>query len=620
MKDRDLVADEREHLRDRPEPERAALAAVLPVEGRLETSPESWARLAETGYADFARQALETAEARAAAIQTGELPYVADKAFGDDEVDVLGRAARVALYRDEPWLPDLLPRLLPAIVVAPTAARTVPSQRLLFELARSVEDFPTPEAVSAIRLARGTARHAGVPKQLDRMLKRIDIALAGRPEVALRADTLGFDADGTLRRPVGDYEALIAAHDEVQLTWHKNGKPLKGVPAAVRRDHGDAVKELRELVKRARVQLTTLTHALEADLAAGTSLEYGRWTRELLRNPLAGGLVRRLIWEVETAPGDWQAVLPLHEAPPENVPDDAAVRLWHPIRATADEVRAWRDRIIGLNVRQPCKQAFREIYVLTPAEEETRLYSNRFAAHIVHYRRLYALFRARGWSNRMLGPWDSGWEDEATRTLASGEWRVRLLHEYADWAGDHGLALTDQVRFDRRTNGAWTETPLAEVPPAVFSEAMRDVDLFVAVTSIAADPDWTDRGVDRARAYWENTGFGELGGSAQTRRDALERIVPRLKIADRCTIEGRFLTVRGGLRTYKIHLGSGNILMDPDDSYLCIVTARKEARGGVFLPFEDERLSLILSKAFLLADDTAITDQSILSQIKRGGR
>lgn len=47
--------------------------------------------------------------------------------------------------------------------------------------------------------------------------------------------------------------------------------------------------------------------------------------------------------------------------------------------------------------------------------------------------------------------------------------------------------------------------------------------------------------------------------------------------------------VRGDLRTYRIHLGSAN----------------------------DERLSLILSKAFLLADDTAITDGTILRQIRR---
>jgi hypothetical protein len=38
----------------------------------------------------------------------------------------------------------------------------------------------------------------------------------------------------------------------------------------------------------------------------------------------------------------------------------------------------------------------------------------------------------------------------------------------------------------------------------------------------------------------------------------------------------------------------------------------------VFLPFEDDRLSLILSKAFLLAADGEITDESILAQIKRG--
>lgn len=38
----------------------------------------------------------------------------------------------------------------------------------------------------------------------------------------------------------------------------------------------------------------------------------------------------------------------------------------------------------------------------------------------------------------------------------------------------------------------------------------------------------------------------------------------------------------------------------------------------MFLPFEDARLSLILSKALLLAADTDITDESILMQIKRG--
>lgn len=58
--------------------------------------------------------------------------------------------------------------------------------------------------------------------------------------------------------------------------------------------------------------------------------------------------------------------------------------------------------------------------------------------------------------------------------------------------------------------------------------------------------------------------------------------------------------------------------MEPDDAFLCIVPERRKTGAKVFLPFEDERLSLILSKAFLLAADDQIDDESILTQIKRG--
>jgi hypothetical protein len=82
------------------------------------------------------------------------------------------------------------------------------------------------------------------------------------------------------------------------------------------------------------------------------------------------------------------------------------------------------------------------------------------------------------------------------------------------------------------------------------------------------------------------------------------------------------LIVRGDVRTYKIHLGSGNILMEPNDQYLCIVTDHHKTAQrdtvGLVLPFEGDRtLSVILSKAFLLAADKKIKDPTILSQLKR---
>ncbi|MFJ3338072.1 DUF4132 domain-containing protein [Streptomyces sp. NPDC086766] len=580
--------------------------------------PDAWPGIAAVpAYAAFARRALETAADRADALHAGRIPYRADKAFTDGEVVALGHAARVALLRDEPWLPALFDRLLPGIAVAPTAARTLPSQALLYELARAGQDFPTPELVTALRGVRTIVRHAGVPKQLDKMLRKMETALAERTDVALRLPTLGFDASGVLRRPAGDYAAVVTVDGSAELTWEKDGRPLRGVPAPVRREHGSLVKELRDLVKRVGVQLGTLARALEGGFTVDAVHPYGWWRTELAGHPLARTVVRRLIWEVEVAPGSWQAVLPEAGALPE-APDDASVRLWHPIRSAPEAVRAWRDLLTERRIRQPFKQAFREIYLLTPAEEETGVYSNRFAAHLVHYRRMRGLFRARGWTSDLLGPWDGGGEDAAVRTFGAGRWRARFFHSLADWTDDHELAATDQVRFDRRTDGAWRETGLADVPPLVFSEAMRDVDLFVGVTSIAADPDWSDRGP--ARAYWERAaGFAELTESAEARREALARILPRLRIADRCSLDGRYLVVRGDLTTYRIHLGSANILMAPDDTYLCVVPARRATGGKVFLPFEDDRLSLILSKALMLATDTTITDQTVLRQIKRGG-
>ncbi|WP_225823741.1 DUF4132 domain-containing protein [Streptomyces naphthomycinicus] len=620
-----LVADEIAVVSGVTPAEQALLSEIDRNHGLEPLPGHVWQRSAESpAYAAFARRALEAAADRTDAIRAGEIPYRADKAFTDREITALGKALRVALLRDEPWLPALFDRLLPGVALAPTTAKTLPSQALLYEVVRAAQDFPTPELVTAIRTVRRTVRHAGVPKQLDKMLKKADAALAGRTDVALRLPRLGFETaalsgsteGGVLRRPAGAYDAVVTVTETATLTWEKDGRPLRGVPAPVRRDHPALVKEMRDLVKRVNAQLATLVRALEGGLTADAAHPYGWWRTELAGHPLARTLVRRLIWEVETAPGAWQPVLPEADDRLPDAPDDAPVRLWHPIRSAPHTVRAWRDLLTERCLRQPFKQAFREIYLLTPAEEETRLYSNRFAAHLVHYRRMFALFRARGWRSDRLGPWDGGDGDEAERTLGAGEWRVRFFHSWADWAGDDELASTDQVRFDRRAGGVWHATPLADVPPLVFSEAMRDVDLFVGVTSIAADPDWSDGGP--VRAYWERASFAELTESAEARRDALARILPRLKIADRCTLDGRFLTVRGDLRTYRIHLGSANILMEPDDSYLCVVPARRPADGKVFLPFEDDRLSLVLSKAFLLAADSRITDESILRQIKRG--
>jgi hypothetical protein len=609
------------------------LAAVLVAEvsGRSYYSPpqlpDAWERLAAIeGYVAFAQQAVVDACDRVDDIQTGKIPYTADGAFEKSEVVAIGRAVRLALHRDEPWLKDRLGELLQGVAVAPTKAKTLPSQALLYEIARAIEEIPTPEAAAALREANAVARHKGVHQQLARKLQRIGRALGDRADVALRVPELGFGADGVRVIAVGPAEAVLTLTHEPNLSWRRaDGRLSATVPTAVRRDHPDAVKQIRSTLKEVRGHLTTLARSLEHGYTAEAVIPYGRWREELSTNGLSLAVIRRLIWEVPDPTGGWRAVLPTDDGFVDvrgtvvaDPAPDAGIRLWHPLAASVEEIQAWRDLLTERELRQPFKQAFREVYLLTPAEQETSDYSNRFAGHVVHYRQLYALMKGLGWGSKMLGPWDSGDTDDAYRVLARGAWRVGFRHDYLDEPDGIVCASTDRVMFDRRTGGSWRRAPLADVPPIVFSEAMRDVDLLVSVTSIGADPSWTDRGADgRHVEYWREQSLADLTATAQVRRSALERLIPRTRIADRCELTDRYLVVKGHRNTYKIHLGSANILVEPGNTYLCIVPARRSPEEQVFVPFEDDRLTLILSKAFLLADDDRITDASILAQLSR---
>ena len=301
-------------------------------------------------------------------------------------------------------------------------------------------------------------------------------------------------------------------------------------------------------------------------------------------------------------------------------PQFAFIELWHPVAATATEITDWRNFLINKQVTQPFKQAHREIYVITDAELRTETYSNRFAAHIIRQHQFAQLCKERGWRYTSQGDWDGANlpELELPKWNLTAVFHVDPATEETSAAGIYLHVATDQVRFCRahENNGI----NLTEVLPIVFTEVMRDVDLFVGVCSIGNDPLWQDGGRPDTRTYWQDYSFGELSLTAETRLEVLKQLLPRTKIADRCSFSDKFVIVKGDLRTYKIHLGSGNILMEPDSQYLCIVPSGNRKNTGApvktVLPFEgDHMLSVILSKCFLLADDRSIKDETITRQI-----
>jgi hypothetical protein len=498
---------------------------------------------------------------------------------------------------------------------------------------------PSGQKQIAAALAQAAQRSGLLPDELEELL----VPGYGLEEVGLRREVLD---DMTVE--------LVVASGVALRYIRADGKQLASPPRALKATHGDALKDLSSAVADIKAMLPAQRDRIEQLYLQQKTWPLAVWRERYLDHPLVGTIARRLIWRFSNASGQhtgmWHAgqIVGVDGQPLAGLDKLTTVALWHPLDSTTDEVLAWREWLRSQVIQQPFKQAHREIYLLTDAERGTRLYSNRFAAHIIRQHQFNALCTARGWKNQLRLMVDDVCPP-AQRLLPL--WNLRAEY-WIEAVGDHygrdtnengtyRYLATDQVRFyplDAAQNYAHVSgggydhgwygraplrepIPLEEIPALVFSEVLRDVDLFVGVASVGNDPAWLDGGRQiEHQAYWQGYAFGDLSESAKTRRAVLEQLIPRLKIAARCQLSDRFLHVRGDIRSYKIHLGSSNILMEPNDQYLCIVPARGTTAGmdGTrFMPFEgDSTLAVILSKAFLLAEDAKITDPTIIHQLR----
>ena len=156
----------------------------------------------------------------------------------------------------------------------------------------------------------------------------------------------------------------------------------------------------------------------------------------------------------------------------------------------------------------------------------------------------------------------------------------------ADWfsPADIEAPTLEYVCFHSRKD--YKLMKISEIPPVIFSEVMRDVDLATSHSTI------------------------------EMRSVLVELTMPLFHFKN-VTIKGSFAHIEGKLGKYNIHLGSG-VIHQEGGAQIAVLPVHSQNRGRLFLPFvdEDPKTAEILTKIIFFAEDDKIKDPSILNQIK----
>jgi hypothetical protein len=478
---------------------------------------------------------------------------------------------------------------LRALGLVPLAGAGSEREADLLERYRTVQEFmrgskqfgaqkQASERLAASIALQNLARTAGFPDPV-------------RLEWAMEAAAVADLANGPVTVMAGEVAVSLAIDPlgQPQISVMKGGKALKSVPPAAKKE--PAVAALLARHKEIEQQGARIRRSLEQAMCRGDRFT-ARELEELLRHPVLRPMLRALIFCGDGAvgyPAEGGRALEGHDGRATRIHPETPLRIAHPYDLLHTEEWAQWQRDCFLRERvQPFKQAFRELYVLTQAEMTEGHSTRRYEGHQVNPRQALALLGRCGWVSRQ--------EEGVSRTFHEQGLTAWLTFEQGAFTPAEVEGLTvEGLWFTRK--GETRPIPLPDVPPRLFSEAMRDLDLMASVAHVG--------GVDP-----------EASRSTVEMREALVRQAADLLKLNNLRYQGQHVLIDGQLGTYSVHLGSALVHRQPG-GHLCIVPVHSQHRGRLFLPFADNdpKTAEVVSKVLLLARDTEIKDPSILEQI-----
>ena len=391
----------------------------------------------------------------------------------------------------------------------------------------------------------------------------------------------------------GDTEVWlhIAEDGTPGLNISKKGKLLKSAPKELAKN--SYVVELKQAVKQLLDQKRRAKLSFEMAMVSRAGFSAAE-IAGLLNHPVLRGMASVLVFTA----GDNLGFPALSKGVPvlidtsgncQSLHENDVLVIAHPHDFILK--KCWGDyqqHLYRNKIVQPFKQVFREYYPVTKDELSAVNVSRRYAGNQVQPQKTVALLKTRGWT--------VDYEEGLQRVWHKDNLIVRM-YALADWfsPADIEAPTLETIQFYSRDK--YELVSFTDIPPVIFSETMRDIDLVVSVAHAG--------GVDP-----------EASHSTVEMRIAIARELLSMLVVSNVSFQTAHAQIKGGFGEYSVHMGSG-VIHKSGTGMIAVLPVHSQARGRIFLPFADDdpKTAEILSKILLFADDKKIKDPGILEQL-----
>ncbi|MFB9076711.1 DUF4132 domain-containing protein [Flavobacterium procerum] len=415
--------------------------------------------------------------------------------------------------------------------------------------------------------------------------------------------------DGKKNFEIADWTLIISfKNKKIVKEWqHNDGQISKQTPALITSDYAKDLKEVNEEIKQINTIFNDLKKRIKTYWLYDRSWQFSDWEKFIKNHDLLYPHIDGLIWSNITNGKDFilinHEMLDFENNKVISNPDDE-ISLWHPVKNDEKNTIAWQDYLWKNKIIQSERQAYRENYPFS--ETELQLSETpRFANHFLEVKKLMAVANSVGWIFTYEHE-GVNWPRAFFKPLNITAHIVCDYDRYSYAIPTKQLYFTEnnstKINDDKAQQG-FEKIKLATVPLVALSEICRDIDLFIATTSVANNIELSENKQEYKsyRTEYEKGLFSD-NANAKIRKQIIEQIKSVLKL-NVAGFDGNYVIVKGINENFRINLNSGFAQSNETQKHINLIPEISSLKSNkkLRLPIEDdETLYIILAKILYL--------------------